>query len=138
MTASSSLNTPRTRLRLVTEGDSPPASPVATPPATGMRLPETGQVTPEYSDPTTEEVTLWSDAVPKETTPLVHSTPVVMEMSVLAEQEAQLAEEEQLMEQRLWQEMTDRISETKAYLRYGRQSKLFMEKGKESCFVTLS
>ena len=100
-------------MKLVTEGDSPPASPVAT---SILRLPETGQQTSVlYSDPVTMEATTQSTTLMTMSSP--QSTSVVVEMSVLAKQEAELADEDQRLEDQLMQEAIERLSERLAYIR---------------------
>ena len=93
--------TPRMRLKLVLEGDSPPSSPIAT---THLELATNdthGNVLYPHSTPITVETT--------------HG--VVMEMSVLEEQEAELAEQDMCLEERLQRETKERVEDRLAYIR---------------------
>ena len=101
--------TPKSKLKLVIEGDSPHVSPIATSPLS--RLPATGQMAVLYSTPHPTAVT----KVTAMSTP--HATSVVMEMSVLHEQEAELIEQEQRLEDQLQREAMERLRERISYIK---------------------
>lgn len=104
-------STPKSTLKLVIEGDSPPTSPTTMVPM--LRLPVACQ-TPVSSDPDVTGTTLHTVATSSETLPQYPT----LERSVMAEQEAELEEQEQCLEDQLLQEMMERLRERQTYIRY--------------------
>lgn len=105
-------STPKSTLKLVIEGVSPPTSPTTMIPM--LRLPVSCQSPvstsgPDVTDTVRHTVASSSEAVPEYPT---------LERSVMAEQEAELEEQEQCMEDQLLQEMMERLRERQTYIRY--------------------
>ena len=112
---------PRMKLKLIIEGDSPPSSPTALPPP-----PKTLFEISNYSNGQT-----LTKSTPESTEPpglFFHSTPVAVEMlpsvsvvatetSVLVEQEAELCERESEFEEKLQREAEERLAIRIAYIR---------------------
>lgn len=98
----------KSRLKLVIEGDSPPAM---TP------MLELFHQTPVLSsDPKSAETTLQTTtAIDSEN---ASQPPSTLEMSVMAEQEAELEDQELCLEEQLLQEMIERLRERQTYIRW--------------------
>lgn len=103
LTTKTDSTTPKMKLKLVIEGDSPPSSPITT---------------------------TCLESIPKSTDEhgnilIPHSTPlameaaqsVVMEMSLLEEQEAELTEQDMCLEESLQRETKERVEDRLAYIR---------------------